>query len=482
MLGFATEFAITGMETYCSVWSQWRLKLAGTVLNNAEVINFAFKNVDKQLYNNYRVHKVTTERDTQHDLNTIIKSLLNSNTNTNNSSKHKDEGTENRSGDNNTIKNYDDTTIGSTDRSNTTNTSDITNGHDVNTKDLTTIDNKGTSTTTKKSGSVTDVSGGSDSLKKEGGEAHDITKQRNDFPDEWTADSGEDNVENDQTFEPKVKETVTNTGTQGNSGTDTTTPTGFPNTTTTTQTHGFSDTPQNELSDVTGNRYLTNYEYTSNTVEEDRKTVETVGHNNTRTDNLSQVTSREGSDKTDNDTKTKYGKKTHRYTDNELGNHTRENVFDVLEYGTTLAGERKDTTEYGKTNTQTNDLTDTTTNSGNDVTTNTGTDTNDSTQSSSGKSVSTDKANDSKYHTGNDNTQNLINETNNHLNKSEDSGESNSKTETNNDSDTKTTDTTKQIETTTAEDYEIAYEMITLSNAMLNKVWRLFDPLMFGLW
>ena len=59
-LGFAQHFLYDeiGLET----WAGWRIALMSMMYDNAEIINWTYENLDKTVFSDYRVHKVTTTR------------------------------------------------------------------------------------------------------------------------------------------------------------------------------------------------------------------------------------------------------------------------------------------------------------------------------------------------------------------------------------------------------------------------------------
>lgn len=473
---FVTSFSLhyfnyeIGLETM----NLFKMKLFEKLYNNGSYINEIYNALDKQLFANYRVHKVDNTSQATIDVSretsdTTSSSSESTNSNTNvvdGESKQEGSASESASASDSgdSTKNGTATHTGTSENASegsdviTDNTSNSTSGSDVvsdssatttSGSDVTTSESEGENSKTTVNDAVkTDEYGhriDDDHTTEYNGKEidtadHDIHHyQQGTYDDEVVFERLQADVANNEQF--------------------------------------FSDTPQGQLSmaNIKNGNYMTNATVAKSTAEAGFKTKETTTHDYTdgngldnyddgkientkefdqRNDAVSGYTEHSGSDThNENSNSTESGSENSSTSENKTYDSTESKSGEVTtEYGKVETKDGETVTTYGKTDTRTDNLEDAS----------------NETESHSNMSES-EKSSSNSLTSTNDVT-------------TTDEGSSSTSGETSHDG-TESSNTVNTAEGSVDEmSYEMNWEMLYQSMPLLNKVWTIFDDLFMGLW
>lgn len=440
--GFCMNFLYDeiGIETLTG----WRMALVGRLLNNADYINGIFDTVDKQIFSNFSTRRITTDG-TENRSDSSIEAGTSTGSETATTT---DEGTSTSEattlGDQDTTI---DTTVEGTNSDNTSGTTGVTEGGTSSTKltggETTTLDTKTSSQGTgseKLSGTDSTTQSGSDSVRRE------LDTSINHGKKEKRGGSLTDTY---QDYE------VANSGTVSDDGNSTLSFNGRETATDNDTLLKNSTTPQDGLSGLRDDKYLTSAQMTEEGGKVSQAGSESTDTDNTRKDNTKQTTS--GSVEHADSTSTS-ASGTDKTSETGLESTTRGTVED-LKHGRNTAT----TSSSSDTNTGTTEVEqDSTSTETRDFTT-------DTTNESESSGTTSDKTTGT---TGvhNDSTTTTTGSTTG-------DGTSTRETEGSNDRSVESDGDTTRNEESQEESYDLNYEMLAAAQPLLNKVWSVFDDL-----
>lgn len=440
--GFCMNFLYDeiGIETLTG----WRMALVGRLVNNATYINGIFDTVDKQVFSNFSTRRITTDG-TENRTDSTTETGATTGTETGSTT---DNGTSSTTAE--TLGDQDttiDTTVAGTTSDTASGTTSVSEGGTGSTA-VTGGETTTLNTQTASKGTGTETLSGTDSTTRTGTDSvdRDNTSTLTHGKKEQRGGSLTDTYKGYQ---------VANSGTVTDSGNSTLSFKGRETTTDNDTLLKNSTTPQDGLSGLRSDKYLTSAQMTEEGGKVKQAGSESTDTNNTRTDNTKQTTSGsvEHADSTS--------------TSTSGSDKTVESGSDKTTYNTTEA------LKHGRTSNTTSSNTDTNTGTTEVERDSTSTETREFTTDTTNESETTGTSSDTTTGTTGVHTDSTTTTTGTTTN----DGTSSRETEGTSNRTVEADGDTTRNEETQEESYDLNYEMLAAAQPLLNKVWSVFDDL-----